>query len=78
MPIKICEYDETGRLGAAFDKVLFCEDELKEFLTRRDWHCLREVGGYRDVECIEDLNPGGVYQRGGMFLGRPEVEVDAS
>ncbi|XP_024539329.1 trihelix transcription factor GT-1 [Selaginella moellendorffii] len=66
--IKVCLYDESDRLtGATEDKTLFTEDNFKDFLARRGWTGVRQVGGFQDVEFLHELHPLCVYQRAGLL-----------
>ncbi|MQM09154.1 hypothetical protein Taro_042021 [Colocasia esculenta] len=63
LTIKICVYDESGQLQVhAEDKTLYTEEDFHEFLTRRGWTALREIGGFRAVESLDELRPGAMYQ----------------
>lgn len=69
IPVKLCAYDEAGRLtGEAYSKVFFSDADLKDFLSRRGWVSLREMGSLRDIDNIEELNSIAVYQRGSIVL----------
>ncbi|KAH8963062.1 hypothetical protein BDL97_05G133000 [Sphagnum fallax] len=62
--VKVCLYDESGRMtGTTENRTLFTDDDFHEFLSRRGWSGLREVGGFRDFNSLEELRPGAVYQR---------------
>ncbi|KAG6546489.1 hypothetical protein Mapa_012038 [Marchantia paleacea] len=66
--VKICVYDTSDRLtGSTESKTLYTEEEFREFLTRRGWSGLREVGGFRDIDSLEELRTGAVYQRAGVI-----------
>ena len=63
--VKVCVYDESDRITCSTeDKIIYTEEDFRDFLTRRGWSGLREVGGFRDIDSIEELRIGGVYQRG--------------
>ncbi|MQM09150.1 hypothetical protein Taro_042017, partial [Colocasia esculenta] len=63
LTIKICVYDESGQLQVhAEDKTLYTEEDFHEFLTRRGWTTLREIGGFRAVDSLDELRPGAMYQ----------------
>ncbi|CAM6049292.1 unnamed protein product [Sphagnum compactum] len=62
--VKVCLYDESGRMtGTTENRTLFTDEDFHEFLSRRGWSGLREVGGFRDFNSLEELRPGAVYQR---------------
>ncbi|CAK9273990.1 unnamed protein product [Sphagnum jensenii] len=62
--VKVCLYDESGHMtGTTENRTLFTDDDFHEFLSRRGWSGLREVGGFRDFNSLEELRPGAVYQR---------------
>lgn len=60
----MCLCDDVDRsTGRTENKIIYTEEDFRDFLTRRGWSGLREVGGFRDIDSIEDLRVGGVYQR---------------
>eukprot|EP00850_Spirogloea_muscicola_P017792 SM000156S02148 [mRNA] locus=s156:220780:221513:+ [translate_table: standard] len=62
--VKIYIYDDHDHLtGNVSDRTFGSEDEFQDFLARKGWTGLREVGGYRDVDTIEQLVIGAAYQR---------------
>ncbi|KAH8953112.1 hypothetical protein BDL97_08G006300 [Sphagnum fallax] len=62
--VKVCLYDDDGRMtGSTENRTLYTDEDLHEFLSRRGWSGLREVGSFRDFNSLEDLRPGAVYQR---------------
>eukprot|EP00246_Nothoceros_aenigmaticus_P017352 TRINITY_DN8430_c0_g1_i1.p1 TRINITY_DN8430_c0_g1~~TRINITY_DN8430_c0_g1_i1.p1 ORF type:complete len:345 (+),score=49.75 TRINITY_DN8430_c0_g1_i1:136-1170(+) len=62
--VKVCTYDEQGHMtGITEPQILYTEDDFREFLSRKGWCGLREVGGIRDIHILEELQPGGVYER---------------
>lgn len=64
LTIKVCTYNESDHLtGDTEEKILYTEEDLRDFLTRRGWSGLQEVGGYRVIDSLDDLRPLGVYQR---------------
>ncbi|KAK6928468.1 Myb/SANT-like DNA-binding domain 4 [Dillenia turbinata] len=66
--IKVCTYDEADSVRTE-EKTLYTEDEFHDFLTRRGLIGLREfTGGYRTIDSLDDLRPGGMYQ-GVRLLG---------
>ncbi|KAK6913014.1 Myb/SANT-like DNA-binding domain 4 [Dillenia turbinata] len=66
--VKVCIYDEADRVRTE-EKTLYTEDEFRDFLTRRGLIGLREfTSGYRIIESLEDIRPGGMYQ-GVRLLG---------
>uniref|UniRef100_A0A0D6R495 Myb-like domain-containing protein n=1 Tax=Araucaria cunninghamii TaxID=56994 RepID=A0A0D6R495_ARACU len=63
LTIKVC-YDESDCLtGATEEKTFYTEEDFRYFLTQRGWCGLREVGGFRTVESLNELCPMRVYQR---------------
>lgn len=44
------------------EKTLYTEDELHLFLLHRGWAGLREITGLKNVDTLDDLCPGGLYQ----------------
>jgi hypothetical protein len=68
LTIKVCIYDESDRLtGATEEKTLYTEEDFRDFLTRRGWSGLQEVGGFRAIDSLDDLRPLCVYQRAGLL-----------
>ncbi|KAG0583499.1 hypothetical protein KC19_3G141400 [Ceratodon purpureus] len=62
--VKVCLYDDADRItGSTENKIIYTEEDFRDFLSRRGWSGLREVGGFRDIDSIEELRLGGVYQR---------------
>ncbi|KAJ7546537.1 hypothetical protein O6H91_08G043400 [Diphasiastrum complanatum] len=62
--LKICLYDESNQLtGATEEKNFYTEDDFRSFLAQRGWSGLREVGCFRSIECLDELQPLCVYQR---------------
>ncbi|XP_039830770.1 trihelix transcription factor GT-1-like isoform X2 [Panicum virgatum] len=57
--IKLCN---ANRLQTPEDKTFYTEEDFRDFLTRRGWTLLREYGGYMNVESLDDLRPGAIYQ----------------
>lgn len=61
--MKVFVYDDSDRItGSTENKIIYTEEDFRDFLTRRGWTGLREVGGFRDIDSIEDLRTGGVYE----------------
>jgi hypothetical protein len=61
--VKVCLYDESGRMtGSTENRTLYTDEDFHEFLSRRGWSGLREVGTFRDFDSLEELRPGAVYQ----------------
>ncbi|KAG2567025.1 trihelix transcription factor GT-1-like [Panicum virgatum] len=56
--IKLCD---ASRMQTSEDKTFYNEEDFRDFLTRRGW-TLREYGGYRNVDSLDDLRPGVIYQ----------------
>jgi hypothetical protein len=63
MTIKLCTFEDakhmTVRTG---DKTFYTEENFRDFLSRRGWTHLREYGGYRIADTLDDLRPGAIYQ----------------
>ncbi|WOL12783.1 hypothetical protein Cni_G21551 [Canna indica] len=65
--IKLCIYDDNDRIPIhTEEKTLYTEDDFREFLSRRGWAGLREISGLKNVDTLDDLRPGAMYQ--GMRL----------
>ncbi|KAJ7957616.1 trihelix transcription factor GT-1 [Quillaja saponaria] len=63
MAIKVCLYDESDHIPVhTEEKVFYTEDDYRNFLTRRGWTCLRELDGYRNIDNMDDLQPGAMYR----------------
>lgn len=59
----MCLYDESGHISVhPEDKIFYTEDDYRDFLARRGWTCLRELNGYRNIDNMDDLRPGGIYR----------------
>nr|GEX62900.1 mitotic spindle checkpoint protein MAD2 [Tanacetum cinerariifolium] len=43
------------------DKIFYTDDDLRDFLSRRGWICLREYESSRNVEVLDELHGGGIY-----------------
>lgn len=77
LTVKICDFDLSGRpTMPPEENTLYCEDDFRELLQRHGWQALREVGGYRDIDTMEELQPMRAYQQGGfkdmMFIPKNE------
>ncbi|CAD6263277.1 unnamed protein product [Miscanthus lutarioriparius] len=59
MTIKLCD---GNRMQTPEDKTFYTEEDFRDFLSRRGWTFLREYGGYRNVDSLDDLRPGVMYQ----------------
>ncbi|PWZ45774.1 Trihelix transcription factor GT-1 [Zea mays] len=57
--IKLCD---ASRMQTPEDKTFYTEEDFRDFLSRRGWTFLREYGGYRNVDSLDDLRPGVMYQ----------------
>ncbi|CAN6235431.1 unnamed protein product [Urochloa humidicola] len=57
--IKLCD---PSRMQTPEDKTFYTEEDFREFLARRGWTLLREYGGYRNVDSLDDLRPDMIYQ----------------
>ncbi|XP_057982785.1 trihelix transcription factor GT-1 isoform X2 [Malania oleifera] len=63
MTIKVCLQDDSDRITVrAEEKTLYTENDFRDFLTRRGLTGLREYGGYRTIDTMDDLRPGAMYQ----------------
>ncbi|XP_062185536.1 trihelix transcription factor GT-1-like isoform X2 [Phragmites australis] len=60
MTIKLCTFDNADRMTE--DKTFYTEEDFRDFLSRRGWTLLREYGGYRIADTLDDLRPGAIYQ----------------
>lgn len=61
--ITIKFYEESNH-GVVRDEAitLYTEDDFRDFLTRRGLIGLRELGGYRCIDSLDDLHSNAVYQ----------------
>lgn len=59
MTIKLCD---PNRMQTPEDKTFYTEEDFRDFLARRGWTFLREYGSYRNVDTLDDLRPGVMYQ----------------
>jgi hypothetical protein len=57
--IKLCD---ASRMQTPEDKMFYAEEDFRDFLARLGWTLLREYGGYRNVDSLDDLRPGVIYQ----------------
>ncbi|GLT38385.1 hypothetical protein SLA2020_126410 [Shorea laevis] len=63
LAIKLCLYDETDHIPMhTEEKIFYTEDDYREFLARRGYIALREIDGYRNIDCMDDLRPGAIYR----------------
>ncbi|RZC70081.1 hypothetical protein C5167_033196 [Papaver somniferum] len=69
--IKICFYDDSGRISIRpEEKTFYTEEDFRDLLTRRGWTGLRELNAFRSVDSnalrsvdsLDELRPGAVYQ----------------
>ncbi|WOL11296.1 hypothetical protein Cni_G20058 [Canna indica] len=61
--IKVCIYDENDRIPVRTEeKTLYTEDDFRDFLSHRGWVGLREISGFKNVDTLDDLQPGAMYQ----------------
>lgn len=44
------------------ERTFYTEEDFREFLSRRGWICIRELSGFRNVDTLDDLCPGAMYQ----------------
>lgn len=63
--VKICfqEKENDHLLEPAEEKTFYSEAGFHEFLRRRTWARLREVGSFREIDSFDELRPMTVYQR---------------
>ncbi|MCO5607885.1 hypothetical protein L7F22_062087 [Adiantum nelumboides] len=63
--VKICFHEKEGDhlLEPAEEKTFYTEAGFNEFLRRRQWPGLREVGSFRDVDTFDELRSLSIYQR---------------
>ncbi|TVU15482.1 hypothetical protein EJB05_39005 [Eragrostis curvula] len=63
MTIKLCTFEDADRMTVRTeDKTFYTEEDFRDFLSRRGWTLLREYGGYRIADTLDDLRPGAIYQ----------------
>eukprot|EP00252_Welwitschia_mirabilis_P024535 TRINITY_DN7317_c0_g1_i1.p1 TRINITY_DN7317_c0_g1~~TRINITY_DN7317_c0_g1_i1.p1 ORF type:complete len:216 (+),score=47.42 TRINITY_DN7317_c0_g1_i1:49-648(+) len=67
LTVKICPFDDSDHLSGHMEVTLYTDDDFREFLKRRGWCGLREVGCFRTIDRLDELRPSGVYQRAGML-----------
>ncbi|WZZ19042.1 hypothetical protein YC2023_112131 [Brassica napus] len=62
LAIRVCHYDESNQLPVhTEEKVFYTEEDYRDFLARRGWTCL-QFDGFRNIENMDDLQPGAVYR----------------
>ncbi|XP_010554225.1 PREDICTED: trihelix transcription factor GT-1-like isoform X3 [Tarenaya hassleriana] len=63
LAIKVYHYDESDQLPVhTEEKMFYTEEDYREFLERRGWTCLREFDGFRNIDNMDDLQPGALYR----------------
>ncbi|CAA6668100.1 unnamed protein product [Spirodela intermedia] len=63
LTIKICLYEEAEQLQVStVEKTLYTDDDLRDLLGRRGWAGLRELGGFRTIDNLDELQHGAVYE----------------
>jgi hypothetical protein len=63
MTIKLCTFEDAERMTVRTeDKTFYTEEDFRDFLSQRGWTLLREYGGYRIADTLDDLRPGAIYQ----------------
>ncbi|KAK2987179.1 hypothetical protein RJ640_030771 [Escallonia rubra] len=63
LTIKVCLYEEPDHIPVhTEDKTFYTQDDFRDFLSRRGWTCLREYNGYRNIDSMDELCPGGIYR----------------
>eukprot|EP00245_Coleochaete_scutata_P001618 TRINITY_DN1199_c0_g2_i1.p1 TRINITY_DN1199_c0_g2~~TRINITY_DN1199_c0_g2_i1.p1 ORF type:complete len:456 (-),score=89.29 TRINITY_DN1199_c0_g2_i1:201-1529(-) len=62
--VKVCVYDDQDGMTAASEeeKTLYTDDDFQNYLKRKRWGGLREMGSSRHIGSIEELQPGAIYQ----------------
>ncbi|KFK33543.1 hypothetical protein AALP_AA5G027200 [Arabis alpina] len=61
--VRLCHYDESDPLPVhQEEKIFYTEEDYREFLARRGWTCLREFDGFRNIDNMDDLQPGVLYR----------------
>ncbi|XP_042458315.1 trihelix transcription factor GT-1-like [Zingiber officinale] len=61
--IKVCIYDDTDHIPVRTEeKTLYTEDGFHDFLSHRGWTGLRELSSFKNVDSLDELHPGAVYQ----------------
>ncbi|KFK43603.1 hypothetical protein AALP_AA1G147900 [Arabis alpina] len=62
LAIRVCHYDESNQLPVhTEEKIFYTEEDYRDFLARRGWTCL-QVDGFRNIDSMDDLQPGAVYR----------------
>jgi len=62
LAIRVCHYDESNQLPVhSEEKIFYTEEDYREFLARQGWSSL-QVDGFRNIENMDDLQPGAVYR----------------
>ncbi|KAL0723369.1 hypothetical protein Bca4012_037968 [Brassica carinata] len=62
LAIRVCHYDESNQLPVhTEEKIFYTEEDYRDFLARRGWTCL-QVDGFRNIDNMDDLQPGAVYR----------------
>ncbi|XP_010528063.1 PREDICTED: trihelix transcription factor GT-1-like isoform X2 [Tarenaya hassleriana] len=63
LAIKVCHYDDSDQLPVhTEEKIFYTEEDYRDFLARRGWSCLREFDGFRNIDNMDDLQPGALYR----------------
>ncbi|KAF6156898.1 hypothetical protein GIB67_000438 [Kingdonia uniflora] len=61
--IKVCIYEESERITVrAEEKTFYTKEDFHDFLTHRGWNGLREYNAFRNVDTMDELRPGAMYQ----------------
>lgn len=61
--VKVFVYDDFDRIiGSIENKIIYIEEDFWDFFIWWGWIGLCEVGGFWDIDFIEDLWIGGVYE----------------
>nr|AAA66473.1 GT-1 [Arabidopsis thaliana] len=62
LAIRVCHYDESNQLPVhSEEKIFYTEEDYREFLALQGWSSL-QVDGFRNIENMDDLQPGAVYR----------------
>ncbi|KAL9263026.1 Trihelix transcription factor GT-1-like protein [Drosera capensis] len=60
--IKLYHYDESNHITVPTEeKTFYTEEDLRDFLNRRGWSCLRELNGFRNIDNLDDLRHDALY-----------------
>ncbi|CAN8266471.1 unnamed protein product [Cochlearia groenlandica] len=61
--VRVCHYNESDPLPVhQEEKIFYTEEDYRDFLGRRGWTWLREFDGFRNIDNMDDLQPGVLYR----------------